>query len=85
MLCLLCVYVCTAIHPENIMKRPDYCNYQSRMECYIGYVCPDNTLLTKDRKPLKPQNITGTSYCNCFVNPMIDDVWVPKLEQALQR
>jgi hypothetical protein len=69
--------------PAETLNR-DECYLDSKTTCNVGHLCKDEVEF-KDaiHKDNKFQNPDGT-YCNCWRNPVVDDVLVPLLEQQMQ-
>jgi hypothetical protein len=67
--------------PNEAMGRVARCAYKMTM-CSVGYECPDDLPFSDSTHQdgfLHGEN----KYCNCWVNRKVENVWVPKLEHAL--
>jgi hypothetical protein len=72
-----------SILPSETMNRGE-CHLGSKTTCNVGHLCEDSVqFIDAIHKDNKFQNPNGT-YCNCWRNPVVDDVLVPLLEQQMQ-
>lgn len=68
-----------SILPHETKRRSAECYYKSKFKCMLGYLCEDDVdFVDEKHKDNIFQNSDG-SYCNCWRNPVIDNVLVPLL------
>jgi hypothetical protein len=68
--------------PEQTTRWKKRCHYQFEKKwrgCYVGFAWPKGI---EDKE--NNHNEEGMEY-NCFVNPRIENYWLPKLKEALER
>ena len=82
-----------SVQPKETMFRSEICqlNYR-RMNCFLGYECPDYVEWIDDlgrqkgaktKKFMNMHHDDKGNFCSCWVNDLVEQYWVPKLEQAL--
>jgi hypothetical protein len=74
-----------SIKPESTLARLTECVDGNKECASIGYSCQDDAPIDPKSGETTTKDSDGTSYCNCFVNHHLDNIWVPKLEQALAK
>lgn len=72
-----------SIVPEEAVPREARCKPKLHPGCNVGIPCPDD--LPFDDKTHQDGFLDHDgNYCNCWVNRRVENVWLPKLEAALQ-
>lgn len=56
---------------------------RKRLGCYIGFPWPKNQQM--EELPEAKYDPTSKMEYNCFVNEKVDQNWIPRLEQALEK
>lgn len=73
-----------SILPHETKRRTAECYYKSKFGCNVGHQCEDSVVfIDENHKDNIFQNKDG-SYCNCWRNPVIDNVLVPLLSERMQ-
>lgn len=70
--------------PYETMTRTTACQTGSKQVCPVGHICPESTLFNDT---IHTKNLfvdENDQFCNCWVNPHVEEYWVPRLEQALK-
>lgn len=74
-----------SVLPYETMTRTASCYNASKYTCTVGFECSEDTIFDDEihTKNLFHRTDDGNAYCNCWVNPIVENYWLPKLEQAL--
>lgn len=83
-----------SVVPRETMFRSSICQVDfKRTNCLLGYECPDSVEWMDDlgreqgartKKHMNPHHDEHGNFCSCWVNLHVEEVWVPRLEQALE-
>ena len=68
--------------PDETPYRERSCVYKKE-GCPIGIPCPDDLMFDDANHKGGFQDKSG-KYCNCWINRKAEEVYIPKLEKALQ-
>lgn len=77
------------IHARSVLthemrRRSSECYYGSRIGCMVGYLCDDTVIFVDELHKNNSFRNTGGEYCNCWRNPVVENVLVPLLEHRIQ-
>lgn len=78
------------VHTKSVLahesrRRSAECYYQSKASCSLGYVCDDSVEFEDELHTTNGfRNPGDASYCNCWVNPIVDNVLVPELQARIR-
>jgi hypothetical protein len=74
-----------SVLPHESRRRSAECYYKSKVGCSIGYVCDDSVQFEDALHTTNGfRNPGDGSYCNCWVNPIVDNVLVPELQARMR-
>lgn len=74
-----------SVLPHETMSRNATCRVGSKLSCQVGYACPDSTDFVDELHHKNVFTDESGNYCNCWVNHHLEDILIPKLDQALRR
>lgn len=66
--------------PEYTADWKEKCKLGAKKNCHVGFPWPGNT----DTAGFEKVNKDGMAY-NCFINNKLNDVWIPKLRNAMKK
>jgi hypothetical protein len=73
-----------SVLPHETRRRSAECYYGSKSGCMVGYLCDDSVaFIDVLHKNNSFQNPDG-KYCNCWRNPVVDEILVPLLETRIK-
>ena len=73
-----------SVLPHESMYRSSVCKLESKLGCAIGYPCPAHVEFSDALHQKNVFHDDEGNYCNCWMNPHIEEVLAPKLKAALE-
>ncbi|CAJ1947697.1 unnamed protein product [Cylindrotheca closterium] len=73
-----------SILPHETRRRSAECFAHSKFKCMLGYLCDDSVDFSDEKHKENDFTNPDGSYCNCWRNPVVDDVLGPVLLKRLQ-
>lgn len=73
-----------SILPHETKRRSAECFSHSKYKCMLGYLCDDSVEFSDEKHKENDFTNPDGSYCNCWRNPVVDDVLGPILRTRLQ-
>jgi hypothetical protein len=70
--------------PHETRRRTAECFEGSKSNCILGFLCHDAVPFVDEKKTNNNFHNLDGSFCNCWRNPVIDDILAPKLEARLK-
>lgn len=73
-----------SILPHETKRRSAECYSHSKYKCMLGYICNDSVVFSDEKHNKNAFVNPNGSYCNCWRNPVVDEVLGPMLLKRLQ-
>lgn len=73
-----------SILPHETRRRSAECFSRSKYKCMLGYLCDDSVEFSDEKHKENSFANPDGSYCNCWRNPVVDDVLGPLLLKRLR-
>jgi hypothetical protein len=72
-----------SVLPHDTRRRSGECYANSKYTCMMGFLCDDEVEFVDELHQKNVFHNKDGSFCNCWRNPIVEDVLVPKLERLL--
>jgi hypothetical protein len=73
-----------SVLPHETRRRTAECFEGSKANCILGFVCDDAVPFVDEKHKNNNFHNPDGSFCDCWRNPVIDDILAPKLEARLK-
>jgi len=72
-----------SVLPHETSTRTATCHNASKHTCIMGHECPESTVFDDATHQKNLFHDENGRFCNCWVEPYVENYWIPKLEKAL--
>jgi hypothetical protein len=73
-----------SVLPHETRRRSAECYLRSKFNCMVGHLCEVSVKFVDDLHKDNVFNNSDGSYCNCWKNPVVDQVLVPLLKARMK-
>ena len=73
-----------SVLPHETRRRSAECILGSKATCMVGYPCEDSVTFVDEKHKENVFHNADGSYCNCWKNPVVTQILVPRLISRLK-
>ena len=71
--------------PAESFSRDKMCKLNAPSHCLVGIPCPDDLPFSDALHTKNVFHDEQGNFCNCWMNRKVENIWVPKLQNVLEK